>query len=690
MISPRPNLNIRLLLCIVSLIMLAYGSASAGTIVVKPGQFDHFTLQIPEKMIAGENFVIKAFVYDANNNLITNFSEYGKEFRVEVSGAATVHPTVLNGKSFSGGAANILVNSRKSERITFSIKESGGSVPVITRELLVAPNKLDHFVLLSPPAVTAGTVFDLKIIAKDMFENTVGDLDIGRNIKITSTGTSSMKRTGSSTIDFRNGTGAASFVAEKAGELVIDVQEITSGSRGKTQDIKINPAALTVFKMQAPRKVIAGEAFEVMIAAYDIFGNLVTNYAAVGAGVNLATTGNAKVEPSFISPADFKNGQALIKTVYEKAEEIQVIARENNRNQEGKTDVIVVTNSSPDHFVVITPETALSGQRFKIKIEAYDRFNNIVSNFSLIGSDVELTTSGTGSINPARITSSDFINGVSIVDVLYDKAESFLISARMMGEKPTGRITTQDRDVEKEIAKIERRKEEKAAEPELMPAGETDIGKKEKESVPEKRPEPKPAVIPEKAEIKKEAKKPEKAVKTAKKEAPVVRPAEKKPAEDSVGKKPAAAPVPPSEKKPVKAPPAAKPEVPVEKSVAAKEPVTEKDRVDVYKISKVTIIEAKDKAMLVVNITSPNGRLDYSDEIESKYGKEWLKLILRPAINSTEKLFKFSSAFIGEVRIEEDKAIQNTLSVFIELLPSNVTYDIARVKNTLIVTLANP
>jgi len=48
----------------------------------KAGQFDHFTLQSPERAVAGENFVIKVSVYDANNNLITNFSETSKELRL--------------------------------------------------------------------------------------------------------------------------------------------------------------------------------------------------------------------------------------------------------------------------------------------------------------------------------------------------------------------------------------------------------------------------------------------------------------------------------------------------------------------------------------------------------------------------------------------------------------------------------
>ena len=695
MIRNKIELKISLiLLSIVSLFFLLTNIAYSGTIVIKPGRFDHFTLQAPDKIVAGENFVMKVYVYDAHNNLITNFSEYGKEFKVDVSGSSTVQPSILNGKSFSGGIANILINSKKSENIIFSIKESGGTVPVISKDLFVAPNKLDHFELQSQSTVTAGNIFDVKIIAKDMFDNTVNDVDIGRNIKMTSTGTSSMKQVGRPTIDFKNGTGTASFVSEKVGDSVIELQEVSTGSSGKTHSIKINPASLSNFKIQAPRKVIAGEPFDLLIAAYDTYGNVVTNYAAVGGGIGLSTTGNSKIEPSSVSPSDFKNGQAIVKVVYEKAEEVQVIAKESNRNQEGRTDGILVMNTGPDHFVVITPETAMSGQRFKIKVEAYDKFNNIVSNFNLIGSDVELTTSGTGSITPARISFSDFINGVAVLDVLYDKAESFMISTRMMGEKPAGRITLKDKEVEREIVKTDGERSQKTIDREVITPKKPIAENKEEELRKDSR-EAKTSKAQEKVKTNKEVKKTEKPVRIAKKEVSETRQVDKKPVEPKPVKqpgeelkKPSAAVIPKVEKKPVQTKAAIKPAEPLEKPSVAER--TGKEKADIYKVSKVTIIEAKDKAMLVINITNPNGHLDYADEIESKYGREWLKVSLKPAFNNTEKMFKFSSSFIGEVRIEEDKSLPNRLLLYIELLPSNLTYDIARVKNSLIVTLANP
>src|SRR5512135_2348788 len=144
MILNRIGSRIWLVLLIIVSLFMPHGALEAGTIVVKPGRFDYFALQTPDKMTAGENFVIKVFAYDSNNNLITNFSEYDKEFKVEVSGAALVQPSVLNGACFSGGMANVLINQKKAEKVTFSIKESGGSVPVISRDFIVVPNRLDH------------------------------------------------------------------------------------------------------------------------------------------------------------------------------------------------------------------------------------------------------------------------------------------------------------------------------------------------------------------------------------------------------------------------------------------------------------------------------------------------------------------------------------------------------------------
>lgn len=193
------------ILFLISLFVLVFLSTSyAGTVIVKPGRFDHFIIQVPERIIAGESFVIKAQVYDSHNNVITNFSEAGKEFRIAVSGSASVQPSHLGPTSFPGGATNITVTDKKAEAIVFSIYEVGGTVPVISKELVVLPNKLDHFILNAPATATAGNSFDARVIAKDIYDNTVSDKEmVGKNVKITSSGTSSLKVIGTTLPDFK-------------------------------------------------------------------------------------------------------------------------------------------------------------------------------------------------------------------------------------------------------------------------------------------------------------------------------------------------------------------------------------------------------------------------------------------------------------------------------------------------------
>jgi len=659
-----------LLFLIVAIISQMTGPASAGTVVVKPGQFDHFTIQLPEKAVAGENFIIKVQAYDLNNNLITNFIESGKEFRIDAGGSAVVQPSTLNASSFSGGTANISINSKKAEKIVFSIREAGGTVPVISRELMVVPNKLEHFIVQAPSNVRAGARFDVRIIARDLFDNTVDDVEIGRNLKITSSGTATPGMLGGTVIDFKNGTAMVTFVSEKSGSSFIELQELISGSRGRSNEIAVTPSVLNYFRLQAPKTAVAGEPFDLIVSAYDAYDNLITNYASSGAPASIMTTGSTKLEPTSLAPSDFKNGQAVVKAFYEKAEDIAIIVKDSNSDKSGKTSDIQVSSAAPDHFVVITPDTAISGQRFKVKIEAYDRFNNLVRNYNLAGNEVLLSTSGSSYITPSVVLPNEFINGVSVVEVMYDRAESFTISAKMIGDKRPGKVVTvSEKEPPREPAMQKREKPVVDKTPAVQPPVAEKKVQKPGEKLPaEKKSEP----IKKETAAKKEEKKPVEKAQKERVEKPVQKPAEQKQEK----------PKKPEVKQPEKT---VEPSKPVE--LAKKE---EKKQDALTAVSKIAAIEAKGKAMLVINLSDVQAQFEYKDSVESKSGKEWLKLALKPAVRKTEKSFKFKSSFIGDVLVDEDKSVQNALNIYIELLPTGVTFDIERIKNTLIVTLSRP
>jgi hypothetical protein len=660
---------------------------TAGTVVVKPGRFDHFTMQMPARVIAGEDFIIKVQVYDVNDNLITNFSEIGKEFTAHVDGSAVIQPSTLTARAFTGGSANITINSKKAEKVIFSLRESGGTVPIISREIDVVPNKLDHFVLQAPRTAAAGEHFDVRVIAKDLFENTVRDLDIGRNIKVNSTGSTTAVMTKGTALDFRNGTAIAHFMSEKTGEVNIEIQEIATGSLGNTGVIAIEPSMLSYFKIQAPKNAVAGDDFEVLIAAYDAFDNIVTTYSHVGNGVVLTATGSSKIEPSFVQPTLFKQGQATVTAAYTKAEEIQIIAKESNRKQTGKSADIRIANTVPDHFVVVTPDSAVAGSKFIVRIEAFDRFNNLVKNYNIEGSDVLLQSSGTGNILPSLIPPSSFISGIAMVDVIYDKAESFLISARMSPERPRGRVAIKEvkkKKVKEKIVKKAPVKKKDVRKPAVEKTADQYLDDiKKRHTAPEKKTE-KPVVSPVKVKKKSE----QKIIETQKKQ--IKKPVKKAEKPVKKAEKPKTDVVIHKTEKELEKPkdvPVEQPDKPV---TLAKKQIKEIEKpVEPFTVSNISIIEAKSKAMLVINITNPDGRLNYSDEIESKFGKEWLKLSMDPAVFVSDKAYNFTSAFVGEVLLEKGRK-EDVLNIYIELLPAGVTFDISRVRNTLIVTLANP
>jgi len=621
----RKGLFLPLLAIIYALIGIS--ASYGGNIMVSPGKFDHFAVQLPEKVRAGEGFMVKLYAYDAHDNLITNFAETGKDFKILISGSAQAQPSMLKASAFVGGAAGISITGKKAESITLSVFESGGTVPVMTKDVTILPNKLDHFFIQSPQSITAGNKFDVKIIARDAFDNPVTDAEIeNRNIKVTFSGTTGFKIVNPALL-FRNGVGIATLTAEKIGESAIEVYDSATGSKGVSHSVKVVPAGLSHFNVYAPKEAVAGEPFEITISALDAFDNPIDNYASSGKGVNISSTGQAKTSPSFISQSDFKNGQAVVRLKYEKAEDISIAVTENNKAQQGRSTAIRINPSAPENFAVVTPNRAVAGQAFKVKIEAYDRFNNLVKNYNLIGNDVYLNVTGTGMLSPNMVSASDFMNGVASVEVIYNKAESFTITASMAAKRGDKKITVK---TSKEDARAFK--------------------------APEVTKKPSAALL-------------------------VPKPAEKMKAEKQVVEKKSA---PKAKQKPEKTKKLA---AVIKKHKEKKEPARVMGKV--FEVNKVSVIEAKNKAMIIMSLKVPNVDLEYKDRVESARGKEWIVLNLKPAVNKTKRLWRFKSAFINEIRIEEDPILARVLNVRIETLSKQFTFDVNRVKDSLVISITH-
>lgn len=404
-------------------------SAYSGEIMVKPGKFDHFNISMPDRVIAGEDVAIMLQAVDSFNNPIINFGETEREFHVFTSGAAALKNTSFKSSAFASGIFTIVMSDKVAETVNLSIREVGSPLPVLTKDLVIVPNKLSSFVIKGPRLVTAGDKFEIKVMAMDSFGNIVTEPIAGKNLNLIFKGEADPKVDMPSIPDFKNGTCIVRLVSEKYGNVIIEAKDLITSSSGVSEKIEIVNGPVNSFRVFAPKDIIAGEAFEVSIVAIDRFNNVVSNYAANGSGVAITTSGKLKPFPSTIPNYEFINGQAKVDLRYDAVEDISLIVTENGKNYAGRTNLIKVIPPIPSRFDVITPETALAGQKFKIKITVYNQLGHVIRNFNIAGADVQLTTTGAGILIPNRIPPTEFINGTAVVEVQYNKSEAFAITA---------------------------------------------------------------------------------------------------------------------------------------------------------------------------------------------------------------------------------------------------------------------
>lgn len=413
----------------------------SAEIKVVPGIFDHFNVTLPQQTSAGENVEIKLMAVDRLNNPTKNFGTPNRKFVITVSGSASVTPSSFDATSIGEGGIWPVINDKVAEIVTMSVFEDGQPVPLFSRTLTVVPDKIASLVIKAPAGAVAGEKFDIGITKKDRYGNVLG------NHASTSTsildvqfkGTTEPRSNIPLAAQFKYGVGTVELKAEKAGSLIVEVKEMESGISGTSEKIEITNAPLHSFKILHPNEVIAGESFDFTVIPVDRFGNAVFNYSSTGNGIAINSHSGLAPFPSNIPAYTFANGQAKIALRYDGAGAARISVSEINGIQTGRSDDIKFIPPVIDRFEVVTPDSVVAGQKFKAKIVAYNQQSRVIKNYSVIGRDVLLSVTGTGVLTPGRIPPSQFVDGIAVIELQYNKPESFEINAAL--EKKAARET---------------------------------------------------------------------------------------------------------------------------------------------------------------------------------------------------------------------------------------------------------
>lgn len=304
----------------------------------------------------------------------------------------------------------------------------------IAQLITVKPGQLNYFTVSAPTDAVSGEDFFLQIKAHDNKGNVITNYsDIGKSVKLLSTGTQPLTPKSISAASFIGGVATVKAVYYKAEDISITVKDFSGTRSGKSGLLRIKPNTIHHFSIVAPGSVMAGSTLQLSMTALDAFENVIGGYSAMGKGVNVSTSGTSKISPSFIPASSFTAGVANVSFTYNKAENITINLSEKDRPDVSKSKRISIKPASLERFVVTTGGVAIAGQPFAIKIKAVDAFDNVISNYNTTGKNVVLASSGAGDLTPNVVRAASFIDGLAIIDVSYDKAESFSVNVYQEG-----------------------------------------------------------------------------------------------------------------------------------------------------------------------------------------------------------------------------------------------------------------
>ncbi|HNW93729.1 MAG TPA: hypothetical protein PKM88_12535, partial [bacterium] len=205
--------------------------------------------------------------------------------------------------------------------------------------------------------------------------------------------------------------------------------------------VQVNAGALDHFRVTVAGTPLAGEPFTVRIEAVDAFDNLLTDYAATGRGVRVSVIGRGTVNPVSVEAGQFGGGIATLAVTHPVAEAVTVRVMEREGRARGESGSIVVKPGVIDHFRLTVPALARAGEAFPATITAFDRFNNLLTDYDARYRGVALTPGGVGKLTPALVPAAQFSNGSAAVQLTYDIAEAVTITVRDQ-ERPASALSS--------------------------------------------------------------------------------------------------------------------------------------------------------------------------------------------------------------------------------------------------------
>ncbi|MES2431393.1 MAG: T9SS type A sorting domain-containing protein [Bacteroidota bacterium] len=339
--------------------------------------------------------------------------------------------------------------------VTYDKAESGVSISVVDDPATITPGTSNTFTV-EPGEVTnflveaagggsigtqvAGTSFNIKITARDQYNNVVssGANAFSGTVDITSTGTLSA---GSGiTASFTAGVLASHAVTvTNTGSFTITATKSGDTEAGTSASFSVTAAALNNFVVEAAggggiSAQTSGVPFNIQVTAKDVYGNTLSSGANTFTGtVDITSTGILSAGSG--TTASFTAGVLSSHSVtISNTGSFTITATRTGFSETGTSASFNVNAGVLDHFAISSISSPqIAGTIFSVTITAQDASNNTLTSFT--GTTAMTTNAGT--ISPS--TSNAFTAGVLTQDFYVTQAGTLKnITATRTGFSETG------------------------------------------------------------------------------------------------------------------------------------------------------------------------------------------------------------------------------------------------------------
>jgi hypothetical protein len=242
----------------------------AATLTVTPAAASHFVVTAsPGSVAAGSTVTVQVTALDPYNNVATGY-------------AGTVHFTSTDHQAGLPGSYTFTSADAGVHRFGVTLKTAGSQSVTVTDASSVsgsvgvsvnAGGATQLSVAGFPSVVTAGTTSSFTVTARDAYGNTLPTFT--GTVVIASSDPQATLPAAYTFGSSDHGSHLFSAALKTAGT---DTLTATGGGLTGSESVKVNPGAVTHFKVSAPASAIAGSYFTITVSAADSYNNTVPSY----------------------------------------------------------------------------------------------------------------------------------------------------------------------------------------------------------------------------------------------------------------------------------------------------------------------------------------------------------------------------------------------------------------------------